>query len=155
MTPRRSLQAKAASRRKGTRMAKKPVEELVEQIKTLDREELAELVSAIENEFSVSAGLGGYAAPPKDPVLIDPSFEIILNKCGPDKGAVVKYIRGIAGGGLLEIKQRIDNLPQVVYRMYGFITFEEAESRARSIIAHLEALGAEADWTFDYGNYLD
>ena len=142
-------------------MAKRPIEELVEQIKTLDGEELAELILAIEKEFSVSAGHGSRLRPHKDPVRqIPPSFRIILTKCGPNKVEVVKYLRNYTRNtciwGLGELMQVVkENLPQVVCIVCDEMSSGEAEREALSMIRHLEELGAEAEWTFDYGNYVD
>lgn len=135
-------------------MAKRSVQEIVEQIKGLDCEELMELIRAIEKEFSVSAGRGSHTKSTNEPVQIDPSFEIILTKCGPNKLEVIKYVRSLTGWGLREAKELVENLPQVVYTasrpdpmwLHG---------KAQEIVEKLAVLGAEADWTYDYGNYID
>ena len=135
-------------------MAKRSVQELVEQIKGLDCEELTELIRAIEKEFSVSAGCGSHTKQTNEPVQIDPSFEIILTKCGPNKLEVIKYVRSLTGWGLCETKELVENLPQVV------CTASRPDpmwlhGKAQEIVEKLAVLGAEADWTYDYGNYID
>ena len=135
-------------------MAKRTVEELVERIKELDCEELAELILAIEKEFSVSAGRGSYTRQTKEPVLIDPSFTIILTKCGPNKLDVIKYVRSLSGWSLHESKERVENLPQVVCKV-SCPDPMWLHGKAQEIVEELAAMGAEADWTYDYGNYID
>lgn len=135
-------------------MAKGTVEELVERIKQLDCEELEELIRAIEKEFSVSAGRGGYTRQTKEPVRIDPSFKIILTKCGPNKLEIIKYVRSLSGWSLQESKDRVENLPQVVCKV-SYPDPMWLHEKAQEIIEELATLGAEADWTYDYGNYID
>ena len=141
-------------------MAKRPVEIIVEQIRTLNCEELAELILAVEKELSVSAGCGEYVRSQKEPVQIPPSFKIILTDCGPNKADVVQYIRTYPRNnynwGLGELIQVVkNNLPQAVCAVYEEMSSIEAEREAQSIIEHLEELGAKAEWSFDYGNYVD
>ncbi len=142
------------------KMTKRSVEDIIEQIKTLSCEELAELILAIEKEFSVSAGCGKRVRSQKEPVLIPPSFKIILTECGSNYAGVVKYIRNYSRNnfnwGLGELIQIVkNNLPQAVCVVYDEMSSAEAEGEAQSIIRHLEELGAKAEWTFDYGNYID
>jgi len=141
-------------------MAKRPVEKIVEQIRTLSCEELAELILAVEKEFSVSAGCEEHVRPQKEPVQIPPSFKIVLTECGANKADVVKYIRTYPRNnynwGLGELIQVVkNNLPQAVCVVSEEMSSVEAEREAQSIIRHLEELGAKAEWTFDYGNYVD
>jgi large subunit ribosomal protein L7/L12 len=100
----------------------KEVEKLVEEIKKLKLTEVSELVSALEEEFGVSAAMpmmamgaapaaaeGGEAAEEKT------SFNVELTSSGENKIGVIKAIREVIPElGLKEAKDLADGAPKVI-----------------------------------------
>lgn len=78
--------------------------------------ELADLVSAMEEKFGVSAaapvammGAAGGAATGGDDAEEKSSFNVVMTSAGAQKIAVIKVIREITGLGLAEAKGLADN----------------------------------------------
>ena len=78
--------------------------------------ELADLVSAMEEKFGVSAaapvammGAAGGAAAGGDDAEEKSSFNVVMTSAGAQKIAVIKVIREITGLGLAEAKGLADN----------------------------------------------
>ena len=119
-------------------MASEKIVKFVEEIKTLTVLELAELVSAIEEEFGVTAAApvvmaGGPVAAAAEEKT---EFDVELTEVGPNKVKVIKVVREATGLGLKEAKDLVDNAPK---------TLKEAASKeeAEDIKAKLEAEGAK------------
>ena len=76
--------------------------------------ELNELVKAIEDEFGVTAAapVAAAAAPAEEegPSTVD----VVLKEIGPNKIAVIKAVRELAGLGLKEAKDLVDGAPTKV-----------------------------------------
>ena len=116
------------------------IAKFIEDIKALTVLELNELVKAIEEEFGVSAAApvmmaGGAAAPAAEEQT---EFDVILKAAGANKIAVIKVVKEIAGLGLKEAKELVDNAPK---------TIKEAVSKddAEAIKAKLAEAGAEVE----------
>ena len=98
-------------------MTKEQILEAIEQMNVLD---LADLVSAMEEKFGVSAAApvagmvmmpgadGGAAAEEKT------EFDVILKDVGAEKIKVIKVVREYTGLGLKEAKEIVDNAPKAV-----------------------------------------
>lgn len=97
------------------------VENIIEEIEKLTVLELAELVSALEEKFGVTAQAavvaapaagggaeGGAAAEEKS------EFDVILSAAGDKKIQVIKVVRGITNLGLKEAKALVDEAPSAV-----------------------------------------
>ena len=95
------------------------VEELLEGIKQLTVVDLAKLVSAIEEEFGVSAaapvavaaapaGDGGAADAPEEKT----EFDVHLTEIGGQKIKVIKEVRALTGLGLKEAKDLVEGVPK-------------------------------------------
>lgn len=91
----------------------KNAEKVLELVEGLTIVELADLVSAMEEKFGVSAAApvavaaaGGAAAGGDDEKT---SFDVLLVSAGGQKIAVIKVIREITGLGLAEAKALADN----------------------------------------------
>ena len=123
-------------------MASENVTKIVEELKTLTVLELSELVSAVEEEFGVSAAAAVAVAAPADGGAAaaeeKTEFDVVLTDVGPNKIQVVKAVKEATGLGLKEAKELVDNAPKVV---------KEAVSKAEAeeIKAKLEAEGAEVN----------
>src|ERR1700694_242954 len=116
------------------------VEELVDQIKTLNVLDLSKLVKALETEFGVSASApmmmgavaaapaaGGPAAPAAAPVEEQTEFDVILQEIGPNKINVIKVVRELTGLGLKEAKAVVDEAPKPIKEA---VSKEEAQKIA-------------------------
>ncbi|QIL50149.1 50S ribosomal protein L7/L12 [Weissella coleopterorum] len=99
--------------------------------------DLADLVSAIEEEFGVSAAApvaaagaaGGDAAAQTE-------FDVELTSAGNAKVQVIKAVREITGLGLKDAKGLVDNAPSVIKEGLS-------EDEANELKAKLEETGAE------------
>ena len=118
------------------------ITKFIDEIKELTVLELAELVSALEEEFGVSAAAGvavvaaagaaGGAAEEKT------EFDVILQSAGAEKLKVVKAVKELTGLGLKEAKELVDGAPS---------TIKEAlpKDEAMNIKAALEEVGATVE----------
>ena len=119
------------------------VTKFIEEIKELTVLELADLVSALEEEFGVSAAAGavvvaaggaaaGAAAEEKS------EFDVVMTSFGEKKLDVIKVVREITGLGLKEAKEMVEGVPSKV---------KEGASKedAEAIKAKLEEAGAQVE----------
>lgn len=97
------------------------VSALVEKIKELTLLEAAELKTALEKEFGVTAAapvmMAGGAAPAVGggaPVEEKTEFDVILQSSGDKKINVIKVVRAHTGLGLKEAKDLVDSAPKTV-----------------------------------------
>ena len=96
------------------------VEELVDKISNLTLVEAAELKSALEEKFGVTAAapvMVAGAAPaaaeaPKEEEKTE--FDVELSEVGDKKLNVIKVIREITGLGLKEAKDLVEGAPKIV-----------------------------------------
>ena len=124
-------------------MATEKVVKLVEEVKELTVLELSELVKALEEEFGVSAAapvamMAGPAATAEAAVEEQTEFDVILAEIGANKIAVIKAVREVAGLGLKEAKEVVDNAPKALKEG---ISKDDAEA----LKAKLEEAGAEIE----------
>lgn len=91
----------------------KNAQQIMDLVETLTIVELADLVSAMEEKFGVSAaapvavmaaGAGAAAADEEKT-----AFDVVMTSAGAQKIAVIKVIREITGLGLAEAKALADN----------------------------------------------
>ena len=121
-------------------MASEKVTAIVEELKTLTVLELSELVSAVEEEFGVSAAAAVAVAAPAEggAAAADEKteFDVVLAEVGANKIQVIKAVREATGLGLKEAKDLVDNAPK---------TLKEGASKAEAeeIKTKLEAEGAK------------
>ncbi|MBQ6930203.1 MAG: 50S ribosomal protein L7/L12 [Oscillospiraceae bacterium] len=121
-------------------MASEKIVKFVEEIKTLTVLELAELVSAIEEEFGVTAAapvavVAGAAAPAAEEKT---EFDVVLVEAGASKMGVIKAVKELTGLGLKEAKDLVDNCPKTVKEQAPKAEAEELKSK-------LEAAGAKVE----------
>jgi len=117
------------------------VEQLVEQISGLTLLEAAELKSALEEKFGVSAAApvmmaGAAPAAAAAPVEEQTEFDVELTAAGDKKLNVIKVVREITGLGLKEAKDLVEAAPKIV---------KEAASKAdaENLKKQLEEAGAK------------
>ncbi len=90
----------------------KNAEKVLELVETLTIVELADLVSAMEEKFGVSAAApvaAAGAAPAASADEEKTAFDVVMTSAGGQKIAVIKVIREITGLGLAEAKALADN----------------------------------------------
>ncbi|MFT9084683.1 50S ribosomal protein L7/L12 [Leuconostoc pseudomesenteroides] len=98
--------------------------------------DLADLVSAIEEEFNVSAAAPVAAAGAGDGAAAAKSdFDVELTSAGTAKVKVIKAVREATGLGLKEAKDLVDNAPSIVKEGLN-------EDDANALKAALEETGA-------------
>ncbi len=91
----------------------KNAEKIMDLVEALTIVELADLVSAMETKFGVSAAApvaaAGSAAPAAGGDDEKTAFDVVMTSAGAAKIAVIKVIREITGLGLAEAKGLADN----------------------------------------------
>jgi large subunit ribosomal protein L7/L12 len=119
------------------------VEELLEKISNLTLIEAAELKTALEEKFGVTAAApvmmaGGPAPAAAEAAAVEEKteFDVELTDMGAQKLNVIKVIRELTGLGLKEAKDLVEGAPKMVKEAVGK---EEAED----IKKKLEAAGAK------------
>ncbi len=123
-------------------MASENVTKIVEELKTLTVLELSELVSAVEEEFGVSAAAAVAVAAPADGGAAaaeeKTEFDVVLTDVGANKIQVIKAVREATGLGLKEAKEIVDGAPS---------TIKEAmpTADAEALQAKLAEVGAKAE----------
>lgn len=97
------------------------VDSIIEEIEKLTVLELAELVSALEEKFGVTAQAAVVAAPAAGggaegggAAEEKSEFDVILSASGDKKIQVIKVVRGITNLGLKEAKALVDEAPSAV-----------------------------------------
>ena len=99
-------------------MASENVTKIVDELKTLTVLELSELVSAVEEEFGVSAAAAVAVAAPAEGGAAaaeeKTEFDVVLKEVGPNKIQVVKAVKEATGLGLKEAKAIVDGAPATV-----------------------------------------
>ena len=121
-------------------MASEKVTAIVEELKTLTVLELSELVSAVEEEFGVSAAAAVAVAAPAEggAAAADEKteFDVVLAEVGANKIQVIKAVREATGLGLKEAKEVVDGAPKVLKEC-------ASKDEANEIKEKLEAEGAK------------
>ena len=121
------------------------IEKIVEDLSALTVMEAAELATALEEKWGVSAAAaapvamvaaGGDAAAAEE----KDEFTVVLASAGGNKIAVIKEVRAITGLGLKEAKDLVDGAPKEIKEG---VKKEEAEEMKKT----LEAAGASIELT--------
>lgn len=97
------------------------VSELLEKISNLTLVEAAELKTAMEDKFGVSAaapvmvaGAAGAAGGGEEAAEEKDAFDVELTEAGASKLNVIKAVREITGLGLKEAKEMVEAAPKVI-----------------------------------------
>ncbi|MGQ9476894.1 MAG: 50S ribosomal protein L7/L12 [Candidatus Bipolaricaulia bacterium] len=125
-------------------------EEFLAAIDQMTVKELAELVTAIEERYKVSAqavapvavapapGGAGAAGGATTVAEEKTTFKVVLKSPGQQKVQLIKLIKELTGKGLKESKEFVDALPAVVKDGLS-------EEEAKALKAKLEGVGAEIE----------
>ena len=122
-------------------MATEKITNILEEIKTLTILELKDLVSALEEEFGVSAAPVAVAAAPGAAAAAaeeKTEFDVILADAGASKLNVIKVVREVTGLGLKDAKDLVEAAPKALKEG---VSKDEAEK----LKADLEAAGAKVE----------
>ncbi len=125
------------------------VEQILEIVRDMKVTELAELVSAFEEEFDVSASAAVAAVPAagaaaegaEDEAEEKTEFDAVLTDHGDKKIPVIKVVREITGLGLKEAKALVDKAAEEGSPIKEDVPEEEAED----IKSQLEEAGATVE----------
>ncbi len=117
-------------------MASEKILKLVEDIKALSVLELSELVTAIQDEFGVTAAVAAAPAGAAAPAAEEKTeFDVILASFGDAKMGVIKAVKEITGLGLKEAKELVEGAPKAIKE-------GASKAEAEDLKAKLEAAGA-------------
>ena len=122
-------------------MATEKTTQILEEIKSLTILEMKDLVSALEEEFGVSAApvaVAGAAAPAAAAEAEKSEYDVVMTSFGDKKLDVIKVVREITGLGLKDAKDMVENVPSKI---------KEAVSKAdgEEIVKKLAEAGATAE----------
>ena len=124
------------------------IKAIMDQIKTMNVVELADLIKMMETEFGVSAAApvmaaaapGAAGAAAAAPVEEKTEFTVILKDIGANKINVIKAVRELTGLGLKESKDLVEAAPKPVKEK---VTKDEANAAKEKLVA----AGATVDLT--------
>jgi large subunit ribosomal protein L7/L12 len=119
------------------------LKKLAEELVNLTVKEVNELAGILKSEYGIEPAAAAVAvAAPVAAEAEAPAekteFDVILKFGGQSKLAVVKLVKDLAGVGLKEAKDLVDNAPKAIKEK---VSKEEAES----LKAQLEEAGAEIE----------
>ena len=121
------------------------ITKLVDEIAGLTVMELADLSTALQDKFGVSAAMPmmagpmpGVAAGGAEAAVEQTEFTVQLLSAGDKKIQVIKVVRELTGLGLKEAKDLVDNCPNPVKEGIS-------KDEALSMKAKLEEVGAQID----------
>lgn len=119
------------------------LKKLAEELVNLTVKEVNELAGILKSEYGIEPAAAAVAV--AAPVAVEAEapaekteFDVILKFGGQSKLAVVKLVKELAGLGLKEAKDLVDNAPKAIKEK---VSKEEAES----LKAQLEEAGAEVE----------
>ena len=122
-------------------MATEKTTQILEEIKTLTILEMKDLVSALEEEFGVSAApvaVAGAAAPAAAAEAEKSEYDVVMTSFGDKKLDVIKVVREITGMGLKDAKDLVEGVPSKVKEGVS-------KSDAEEIQKKLQEAGATAE----------
>lgn len=113
-------------------MATEKTTQILEEIKTLTILEMKDLVSALEEEFGVSAApvaVAGAAAPAAAAEAEKSEYDVIMTSFGDKKLDVIKVVREITGMGLKDAKDMVENVPSKIKEAVSKSDAEEIQKK--------------------------
>ncbi|MCX2957457.1 50S ribosomal protein L7/L12 [Serratia symbiotica] len=114
-------------------------DQILEAVAAMSVMDVAELASAMEEKFGVSAAAAvDVAAGPAEAAEEKTEFDVVLSAVGGNKVAVIKAVRGATGLGLKEAKDLVESAPAVLKEG---ISKDDADALKKS----LEEAGASVE----------
>lgn len=120
------------------------IERLVNELSELTLLEAAELKTALEEKWGVTAAAGGGMMMPiaaevaAEPEEEQTEFDVVLSEIGPKKINVIKVVRALTNLGLREAKEAVESAPTSLLEAVSKEAAEEAKGK-------LEEEGAKVD----------
>ena len=115
-------------------MATEKTTQILEEIKKLTILEMKDLVSALEEEFGVSAApvaIAGAAAPAAAGAAEaeKSEYDVVMTSFGDKKLDVIKVVREITGLGLKDAKDMVENVPSKIKEAVSKSDAEEIQKK--------------------------
>ncbi len=115
-------------------MATEKTTQILEEIKSLTILEMKDLVSALEEEFGVSAApvaVAGAAAPAAAAGGAEEKseYDVVMTSFGDKKLDVIKVVREITGLGLKDAKDMVENVPSKIKEAVSKSDAEEIQKK--------------------------
>jgi large subunit ribosomal protein L7/L12 len=116
------------------------VQDIIEQVKTMNVLELSQLVKALEEEFGVTAAApvavaapaaaAGGAAPAAAAEEVEQTeFDVVLTAAGDKKVQVIKAVRELTGLSLTDAKALVDGAPKPVKEKINKVDADAAKAK--------------------------
>ena len=109
-----------------------------EQLVNLTVKEVNELAQILKEEYGIEPAAAAVAVAAGPAAEEKTSFDVVLKSAGANKLQVVKKVKDVAGLGLKEAKELVDNAPSVVKE-------GAAKDEAEALKKELEEAGAEVE----------
>ncbi|MGQ4879051.1 50S ribosomal protein L7/L12 [Billgrantia sp. LNSP4103-1] len=115
-------------------------EDIINAVAEMSVMEVAELVSAMEEKFGVSAAAAVVAGPAAagEAAEEQTEFDLVLTSAGDKKVNVIKAVREITGLGLKEAKGAVDGAPATIKEAMSKDEAEEAKKKLEEAGATVE-----------------
>ena len=107
-------------------------EDIINAVADMSVMEVAELISAMEEKFGVSAAAAVVAGPGGGEAAAEEEqteFDLVLTGAGDKKVNVIKAVREITGLGLKEAKGAVDGAPATIKEAMSKDDAEEAKKK--------------------------
>ncbi|SDG38363.1 LSU ribosomal protein L12P [Onishia taeanensis] len=116
-------------------------EDIINAVADMSVMEVAELISAMEEKFGVSAAAAVVAGPGGGEAAAEEEqteFDLVLTGAGDKKVNVIKAVREITGLGLKEAKGAVDGAPATIKEAMSKDDAEEAKKKLEEAGASVE-----------------
>ncbi len=120
------------------------IEKLVDALSELTLLEAAELKTALEEKWGVTAAVGGAMMMPAgvvaaaEPEEEQTEFDVVLTDFGPKKINVIKVVRALTSLGLREAKEAVESAPTTLMEAVGKEAADEAKAKLEEEGAKVE-----------------
>ena len=120
------------------------IEKLVDTLSELTLLEAAELKTALEEKWGVTAAVGGAMMMPAgvvaaaEPEEEQTEFDVVLTDFGPKKINVIKVVRALTSLGLREAKEAVESAPTTLMEAVGKEAADEAKVKLEEEGAKVE-----------------
>ena len=120
------------------------IEKLVDALSELTLLEAAELKTALEEKWGVTAAVGGAMTMPAgvvaaaEPEEEQTEFDVVLTDFGPKKINVIKVVRALTSLGLREAKEAVESAPTTLMEAVGKEAADEAKAKLEEEGAKVE-----------------
>ena len=120
------------------------IKKLVDALSELTLLEAAELKTALEEKWGVTAAVGGAMMMPAgvvaaaEPEEEQTEFDVVLTDFGPKKINVIKVVRALTSLGLREAKEAVESAPTTLMEAVGKEAADEAKAKLEEEGAKVE-----------------